>query len=284
MIQIKAHEKKCIDLGRRGENRAREVLFDISGWAKLYGQGEAHVIAQRYKDLRPYPVEVTQDNTTVSWVVTSVDNDHPGYGKCELVYTAGGCVVKSVIYQTHTDISLSDPVSPPDSPDIYGDILDSLRQSLADSKELREQVREAREKIDLLGIVNVYVCSDGEYVAGGSPIIDTPDKDTIYLVPQDNEGFQYASWVYENDSWEFVDTLTITLDDDKVDETGSSMNITGAQVGQMVVVKAVDENGKPTEWEAVDTPKIPDNYLKYQIVDEVPTEQEEGVLYIVQTT
>ena len=135
-----------------------------------------------------------------------------------------------------------------------------------------------------LDVINLYVCSDGEYTAGGSPTIAEPDKETFYLVPQDNEGFQYASWVYENDSWEFVDTLTITLDDDKVDETGSSMNITGAQVGQMVVVKAVDENGKPTEWEAVDTPKIPDNYLKYQIVDEVPTEQEEGVLYIVQTT
>ena len=146
------------------------------------------------------------------------------------------------------------------------------------------EIEKKLKQIDLLGIVNVYVCSEGEYIAGGSPTIAEPDKETFYLVPQDNEGFQYASWVYENDSWEFVDTLTITLDDDKVDETGSSMNITGAQVGQMVVVKAVDENGKPTEWEAVDTPKIPDNYLKYQIVDEVPTEQEEGVLYIVQTT
>lgn len=30
---------------------------------------------------------------------------------------------------------------------------------------------------------------------------------------------------------------------------------TGATVGQTIVVKAVDENGKPTEWEAVDMPE-----------------------------
>ena len=31
-----------------------------------------------------------------------------------------------------------------------------------------------------------------------------------------------------------------------------SMNLTGATVGQTIKVKAVDESGKPTEWEAVD--------------------------------
>ena len=33
-----------------------------------------------------------------------------------------------------------------------------------------------------------------------------------------------------------------------------SMNIASATVGQIIKVKAVDENGKPTEWEAVDMP------------------------------
>jgi hypothetical protein len=31
-----------------------------------------------------------------------------------------------------------------------------------------------------------------------------------------------------------------------------------ANVGQFIVVKAIDENGKPTEWEAVDMPEIPE--------------------------
>ena len=33
-----------------------------------------------------------------------------------------------------------------------------------------------------------------------------------------------------------------------------SMNLTGTTVGQIIKVKAIDENGKPTEWEAADIP------------------------------
>lgn len=69
------------------------------------------------------------------------------------------------------------------------------------------------ERIDGLGIINLYVCSDGEYVADGSPMIAEPDKNTTYLVPQDNKGILYASWVYDNGVWKFIETLTVTLDE-----------------------------------------------------------------------
>lgn len=39
----------------------------------------------------------------------------------------------------------------------------------------------------------------------------------------------------------------------EVARTGG-VDVSGAQVGQAIVVKAVDENGKPTEWEAADIP------------------------------
>lgn len=35
---------------------------------------------------------------------------------------------------------------------------------------------------------------------------------------------------------------------------GGGIEVTGAEVGQTIVVKAVDENGKPTEWECADFP------------------------------
>ena len=35
-----------------------------------------------------------------------------------------------------------------------------------------------------------------------------------------------------------------------------SMNLTGTAVGQIIRIKAIDENGKPTEWEAVDMPSV----------------------------
>ena len=133
MIQVHAKENRCIDLGRRGEDRAREVLFDISGFAELYGQGEAKLVVSRYKDFNTYSATITQDNTTVSWVVTSVDTNNPGFGSCELVYITDGSIVKSTRYQTHVDVSLSDPVGNPAPPDTtYGELL-KLIKSVAES-------------------------------------------------------------------------------------------------------------------------------------------------------
>ena len=39
--------------------------------------------------------------------------------------------------------------------------------------------------------------------------------------------------------------------DEEPEETGGGVNVT-AEVGQTIIVKAVDENGKPTEWESAD--------------------------------
>lgn len=142
MIQFFAKEGKCIDLGRRGEDSARVVLFDISGFAELYGQGKAYLIAKRTDDKDSYPAEITQDDTTVSWVIKPADNDQPGYGHCELVYVTDGSIVKSVLYQTHTDLSLSDPLSPPDRPSVYGD-LDKKIESKLNSNQGAENAGKA---------------------------------------------------------------------------------------------------------------------------------------------
>lgn len=69
------------------------------------------------------------------------------------------------------------------------------------------------------GTVNLYVCSDGEYTVGSSPTIAEPDENTVYLVPQDNEGTHYASWVYNEGAWEFVEMLTVTFIETNIDKT-----------------------------------------------------------------
>lgn len=47
------------------------------------------------------------------------------------------------------------------------------------------------------------------------------------------------------------------------DGVGGGINVTGATVGQTVRIAAVDENGKPTAWEAVDSEK------KWELIDEI---------------
>lgn len=52
------------------------------------------------------------------------------------------------------------------------------------------------------------------------------------------------------------ENVTVWVDTDEETEvpSGGGINVT-AEVGQTVIVKAVDENGKPTEWEAVNFPE-----------------------------
>lgn len=55
----------------------------------------------------------------------------------------------------------------------------------------------------------------------------------------------------------FTSGAKITKLDEKSIPTAVPV-IQTAQIGQTIVVKAVDENGKPTEWEAADLPVVPD--------------------------
>ncbi len=49
------------------------------------------------------------------------------------------------------------------------------------------------------------------------------------------------------------------------DDVGVSLGVTGAAVGDIVKVKAVDDSGKPTEWEAVSD--------EYELIDDVTLEE-----------
>lgn len=49
---------------------------------------------------------------------------------------------------------------------------------------------------------------------------------------------------------------------------GGGIEVTGAEVGQTIVVKAVDENGKPTEWETAELP------AGWEVINEIVTTEE----------
>ena len=57
-----------------------------------------------------------------------------------------------------------------------------------------------------------------------------------------------------NGSWSVSLTELATPGDIPSSSTDTSLGLTGATVGQVPAVKAVDGDGKPTEWEAVDMP------------------------------
>ena len=88
-------------------------------------------------------------------------------------------------------------------------------------------------------ILPLYVNnSDAVFIFSGSGVLDGR---AMAMTAQDFNG-----------SWSVSLTELATPDDIPSGGTDTSLGVTGAEVGQIVKIKAVDENGIPTEWEAAD--------------------------------
>jgi hypothetical protein len=100
MITIRMNDGNNV-IGRIGENEAVRLAFDITGWKTEYPQGSMTVICKRPNDADGYPVnnsQITIDDNTLYWVLSSGDLAQKGSGQCELILTNGNTIAKSAIY------------------------------------------------------------------------------------------------------------------------------------------------------------------------------------------
>lgn len=100
MQSIYAHPGVHLALGRKGENVARQVVFDLRLWRAAYGAGAVSLCAKRAGDAEPYPCGVTQDEDTAVWVLRAADVDKPGWGNVQLSYYVGDTLAKSQTWRT----------------------------------------------------------------------------------------------------------------------------------------------------------------------------------------
>ena len=100
MQSIYAHPGVHLALGRKGENVARQVIFDLRFWRAAYGDGAVSLCAKRAGDAEPYPCGVTQDEDTAVWVLRAADVDKPGWGNVQLFYYVGDTLAKSQTWRT----------------------------------------------------------------------------------------------------------------------------------------------------------------------------------------
>lgn len=100
MQSIYAHPGVHLALGRKGENEARQVVFDLRLWRAAYGDGAVSLCAMRAGDAEPYPCGVTQDEDTAVWVLRAADVDKPGWGNVQLSYYVGDTLAKSQTWRT----------------------------------------------------------------------------------------------------------------------------------------------------------------------------------------
>jgi hypothetical protein len=91
-----------IMLGRRGENEATQVVFNVSWLVSAYGQGDAQLAVIRPEEEDPYPAAVDQDDDarTVTWTLTNADTAIAGRGTCELFWYVGSTLAKSIVFRT----------------------------------------------------------------------------------------------------------------------------------------------------------------------------------------
>ena len=105
---------KRIPIGRCEDNEATRVVFDCSGFSSAYGSGQATLLHRRSKEKISYIVQnVTQEDDTVTWTVSSDDTAFSGEGTLQLMWTVDDVVIHSHFYTTITDPSLTDSSTEP---------------------------------------------------------------------------------------------------------------------------------------------------------------------------
>lgn len=116
MITINAKPGQQIELGHRGENLARRVVFDIKNWIAEFGAtGTVVLVAHRPQDEYPYVAECIHQADKVFWPITEVETLVPSTpGSVELRYKIGDTVVKSMVWKTHVVAALGEPTGRPD--------------------------------------------------------------------------------------------------------------------------------------------------------------------------
>ena len=141
MNESHASPGRIVVLGRRNENQARCVMFDIVEWQRTYGEGTVQLLAQRPQEDTPYPCAVTVENGLVRWVIKEADVAMPGEGKAELRYYVGETVAVSDTYRTWVLPSLGEAGSEPPAPEQSW--VETVLQAARDAEQSAQNARNA---------------------------------------------------------------------------------------------------------------------------------------------
>ena len=284
MVQIQAKSIKVIQLGHRGENEARQIIFDLADYISTYGPGTARLLHQRDGDPAPYIVPAVQDGDALTWTVTDEDTAAPGTGSAELQWMVNNVLAKSDIWNTKTKAALDDgATAPPTGAEGWYQQLIAYIDSLRDEGVSEEQIAAAVEAYLQENPVDVPVTS----VNGQIGAVQLSAADVGALAQDDLQAGVDAALAQAKASGEFDGAQGLQGPQGPQGEKGpqgpqgeqgpqgiqgetgqqgpagpagadgkdgAGMDITGATVGQIAKITAVDDSGKPAAWEAADMP------------------------------
>lgn len=139
-----------IPIGRRGENEATQIIFDVTHFIETFGNGSAVLLAKRSQDEASYPVAVVRDETTVTWLVNNADTAYQGNGKAELYWYVDDVLAKSLVYSTFVAEDIGDPTEPPEPQQAWTEaFLAEVNEIISDAEESMDgKVTEAQGYAD----------------------------------------------------------------------------------------------------------------------------------------
>lgn len=255
MRTVYAQKNKKIILGRQGEDKAVRVVWPgiVSDWSSLYGDGSFQLSVRRFGDENAYPAVVEVNGDDIRFTVTSAETAIAGNGKCELTYIANGTIAKSATWETVVLNSLTGqtPSEPPEEP--AKSWFTSIQGQIGNLENLTTV-----SKDNLVAAINEAAQSGGG--GGASVELDTTMTQSgkaadAKAVGDALDGKQpKGDYLTQNELPDMTAYRTAeaqdVIDADKQDTLIQS----GATVGQIAKITAVDSNGKPTAWQAVDMP------------------------------
>ena len=267
-----------IPLGKQGENNAVRVVWPMIAekYAKLYGDGRFElVVVQKGK---AYPAVVNVDSADLVWDVLAADVSTAEVGSLELIYYVGDTIAKSQTWETIVVASKSADgmTEPPEDPArawfdaIKRQIGDLSKLTTKDKENLVAAINEAARTGSGGGSVEMRVDSGYiQYSADGvtwknliavADLEGKPGRDGEPGAPgkdgepgKDGHTPKIAATKTGKITSITADGVEIAQIKDGEDAAADlSLGITGAQVGQIAKITAVDTDGKPTKWEPVE--------------------------------
>lgn len=271
-----------IPLGKQGENNAVRVVWPeiAKKYAKLYGKGRFElVVVQKGK---AYPAVVNVEGADLVWAVHAADVATAEVGSLELIYYVGDTIAKSQTWETVVVASKSaeGTTDPPEDPARAW--FDAIKRQIGDLNKLTTKAKDnlvaaineaARTGSGGGGTVEMRV--DGGYIQYSTDGVTwknliavaslegKPGKDGEPGAPgapgkdgepgKDGHTPKIAATKTGKTTSITADGVEIAQIKDGEDAAADlSLGITGAQVGQIAKITAVDAQGKPTKWEPVE--------------------------------